>query len=121
MTTAELPSSIRRQLPKLQKPPVPTRSLTRLRDRPELEVEPTAGRIAEQHEQRQVIAAMLGTLSVRRRLIVELRFGLADGRPRTLEEVARQFGLQRETIRRIEGEAIAQLKSPPRVRMAAGL
>jgi len=43
--------------------------------------------------------------------IIELRYGLADGHPKTLEEVGQQFGLTRERIRQIEAKTLAKLKS----------
>ncbi len=57
---------------------------------------------------------MLGTLSERERKIIELRFGLADGRPRTLEEVGQEFGVTRERIRQIESKTLSKLRGPSR-------
>jgi RNA polymerase primary sigma factor len=45
---------------------------------------------------------------------VRLRFGLDDGRPRTLEEVGRQFGVTRERVRQIESKTLAKLRHPLR-------
>ena len=56
----------------------------------------------------------LETLSPRERSIIELRFGLIDGRPQTLEEVGRKFKVTRERIRVIEAKAIRKLKHPSR-------
>src|SRR6266498_1752470 len=50
------------------------------------------------------IVSVLRTLSARERRVVELRFGLTDGQPRTLEEVGREFGITRERIRQIEAK-----------------
>jgi RNA polymerase primary sigma factor len=58
---------------------------------------------------------ILGTLSQREQRILELRFGLADGRERTLEQVGKEFNLTRERIRQIEAKAIAKLRHPARV------
>src|SRR6266511_1474694 len=52
------------------------------------------------------IVAVLQTLSARERRVVELRFGLADGQARTLEEVGREFGITRERIRQIEAKTL---------------
>jgi RNA polymerase primary sigma factor len=57
---------------------------------------------------------ILDTLSPRERKILELRFGLADGRERTLEQVGKEFNLTRERIRQIEAKAIAKLRHPAR-------
>ncbi len=61
---------------------------------------------------RSRINAALSTLSIRERDVIERRFGLYDGRPYTLEEVANCFGLTRERIRQIEQLAIKKLKHP---------
>ena len=54
------------------------------------------------------------SLPPREALIVELRFGLYDGRPRTLEEVARQVGLTRERVRQLEKQSLSELRHPSR-------
>ncbi len=64
---------------------------------------------------------ILGTLSTREQRILELRFGLADGRERTLEQVGQEFSLTRERIRQIEAKAIAKLRHPARVSDLEGL
>ena len=56
----------------------------------------------------------LHTLPPRERKILRLRFGLDDGRPHTLEEVGREFGLTRERIRQIEAGALKKLRRPAR-------
>src|SRR3989344_1118646 len=56
----------------------------------------------------------LSTLAPRERRVLELRFGLGDGRPRTLEDIGREFALTRERIRQIENKAIRKLKHPSR-------
>jgi RNA polymerase primary sigma factor len=56
----------------------------------------------------------LGSLSRREQRVLELRFGLADGRERTLEQVGREFKLTRERIRQIEAKALAKLRHPAR-------
>ena len=59
---------------------------------------------------------VLGTLSERERRVLQLRFGLEDGRSRTLEEVGRVFGVTRERIRQIEAKALKKLRHPTRSR-----
>ncbi len=60
------------------------------------------------------VLAVLGQLSDREQEVVRLRFGLDDGRPRTLEEVGRTFGVTRERIRQIEAKTLAKLRHPQR-------
>jgi RNA polymerase primary sigma factor len=60
------------------------------------------------------IVSVLRTLSTRERRVLELRFGLTDGQPRTLEEVGREFGITRERIRQIESKTFAKLRHPSR-------
>jgi RNA polymerase primary sigma factor len=55
---------------------------------------------------------VLDTLNTREKRIIELRFGLVDGRERTLEQVGVEFKLTRERIRQIEAKAIAKLRHP---------
>ena len=57
---------------------------------------------------------MLGSLTKRERKVLQLRFGLEDGRSRTLEEVGREFGVTRERIRQIETKALRKLRHPSR-------
>ena len=58
------------------------------------------------------VRALLDDLPEREAQILELRFGLHDGRPRTLEEVGREFGVTRERIRQIEEETLLKLRGP---------
>ena len=57
---------------------------------------------------------VLDTLSEREKKVLILRFGLDDGRPRTLEEVGREFNVTRERIRQIEAKALRKLRHPSR-------
>ena len=61
---------------------------------------------------REGVEDLLATLTSRERKVIQLRFGLEDGRARTLEEVGREFGVTRERIRQIEGQALRQLRLP---------
>jgi RNA polymerase primary sigma factor len=65
---------------------------------------------------REKIDYLLETLSPREAHILQLRFGLLNGRAHTLEEVGQQFGLTRERIRQIEGRALRRLRHPRRSR-----
>jgi RNA polymerase primary sigma factor len=59
---------------------------------------------------------VLETLSERERAVLNMRFGLDDGRARTLEEVGREFGVTRERIRQIEAKALRKLRHPSRAK-----
>ena len=65
---------------------------------------------------REQVEAVLDSLNGRERRVLTLRFGLEDGHARTLEEVAREFGLTRERIRQIEAIALRKLRHPSRSR-----
>ena len=60
------------------------------------------------------LGQVLDSLADRERKVIELRFGLVDGHPRTLEEVGREFGVTRERIRQIESKTLAKLRHPSR-------
>ncbi|NEB36496.1 RNA polymerase sigma factor [Streptomyces sp. SID14515] len=59
---------------------------------------------------REHLEAVLSTLGERERKVVQLRYGLEDGRPRTLEEIGRIFGVTRERIRQIESKTLSRLR-----------
>ncbi|MBQ4233433.1 MAG: sigma-70 family RNA polymerase sigma factor, partial [Firmicutes bacterium] len=59
---------------------------------------------------------VLGTLQDREQKVLRLRFGLDDGRTRTLEEVGQEFDVTRERIRQIEAKALRKLRHPSRSR-----
>jgi RNA polymerase primary sigma factor len=65
---------------------------------------------------KEQLDAVMDSLTGRERRVLELRFGLADGRARTLEEVGRDFGITRERIRQIEAHALRKLRHPSRSR-----
>ena len=60
---------------------------------------------------------MLSGLAEREEKVLRLRFGLEDGRNRTLEEVGKEFNVTRERIRQIEAKAIRKLKQPARLKL----
>jgi RNA polymerase primary sigma factor len=66
------------------------------------------------------IGDVLTSLGERERQVLELRFGLADGYPRTLEEVGKQFKVTRERIRQIEAKALRKIRHPTRLRQLQG-
>jgi RNA polymerase primary sigma factor len=63
---------------------------------------------------REQVQEVLNSLTDRESRVLKLRFGLEDGRTRTLEEVGREFGVTRERIRQIEAKAIRKLRHPSR-------
>lgn len=65
---------------------------------------------------REQLVDVLGTLTEREQKVLRLRFGLDDGRARTLEEVGKQFEVTRERIRQIEAKALRKLRHPSRSR-----
>lgn len=65
---------------------------------------------------REQLTEVLETLTEREQKVLRLRFGLDDGRPRTLEEVGRDFNVTRERIRQIEAKALRKLRHPSRSR-----
>lgn len=66
------------------------------------------------------IGKLLDTLTEREQRVLILRFGLKDGRSRTLEEVGKEFNVTRERIRQIEAKALRKLRHPSRARMLKG-
>jgi RNA polymerase primary sigma factor len=70
------------------------------------------GELADRLLLKERIAEVLRCLAPRDREVLELRFGLRDGQPRTLDEVARMFGITRERIRQIEGRGLLRLRQP---------
>jgi len=73
---------------------------------------PTPGDFASAQLLRRDLSAALDHLNERERRIIDLRYGLVDGRRRTLEEVGRTLGMTRERARQIEAEALRRLRSP---------
>ena len=65
---------------------------------------------------KEQVSEVLDTLTERERKVLQLRFGLEDGRSRTLEGVGMEFGVTRERIRQIEAKALRKLRHPSRSR-----
>ena len=63
---------------------------------------------------KEQVEDVLASLTNRERRVLQLRFGLDDGRGRTLEEVGKEFGVTRERIRQIEAKALRKLRHPSR-------
>ena len=78
------------------------------------------GQTVDQHLLRERIAEVLRSLTPREREVIELRFGLKDGQPRTLDEVARAYGITRERIRQIEARGLVKLRQPIRSKRLMG-
>jgi len=76
--------------------------------------------LASQQLLKSQISDALNKLTERERKIIVLRFGLDDGRFRTLEEVGREFGITRERIRQIEAKALRKLRHPSYSRKLKG-
>jgi RNA polymerase primary sigma factor len=72
------------------------------------------GQHVDRHLLRERIAEVLRSLAPREREVIELRFGLRDGHPRTLDEVAKVYGITRERIRQIEARGLIKLRQPIR-------
>lgn len=81
-----------------------------------LEGAETVEDIVMQHALREKLEEVLKTLTEREQRIMRLRYGLDDGRKRTLEEIGQEFGLTRERIRQIEAKALRKLRHPSRSR-----
>ena len=75
---------------------------------------PAPSDAASQTLLREQISNVLHTLTPREEQVLRLRFGIEDGRPRTLEEVGKQFKITRERIRQIEAKALRKLRHPSR-------
>ena len=81
---------------------------------------PQPSEIASATILREVIERELHTLTPREEHVIKLRFGLYDGRSRTLEEVGKEFDITRERIRQIEAKALRKLRHPSRARHLRG-
>ena len=84
------------------------------------EYAPEPAEVASATILREVIERELNTLTHREAHVIKLRFGLYDGRSRTLEEVGKEFDITRERIRQIEAKALRKLRHPSRARHLKG-
>ena len=75
---------------------------------------PVPAEVASHTLLREKLSEVLDTLTEREEKVLRLRFGLVDGRPRTLEEVGKEFNVTRERIRQIEAKALRKLRHPSR-------
>ncbi|MFO0936767.1 MAG: sigma-70 family RNA polymerase sigma factor [Gemmataceae bacterium] len=75
---------------------------------------PTPGEFADKRLLQDRVREVLKSLAPREREVLELRFGLVDGTARTLDEVARMYGITRERIRQIEARGLLKLRQPGR-------
>ncbi len=81
---------------------------------------PAPGDTAARKLLRKELDTLLESLDERERRVLELRYGLLDGRARTLEEVGQEFGITRERVRQIETKALRKLRHPRRSRRLRG-
>ena len=72
---------------------------------------PLPDELAETTLQREALRSILGALSERERMVLELRYGLDGQQPRTLDEVGRAFNVTRERIRQIEHQGLKKLRA----------
>ena len=94
--------------------PVGEEKDSRLKDFVPDEVLPSPTEAAARELLKRRLDEVLSTLSPREQKVIELRFGLKDGKMRTLEAVGRAFGVTRERIRQIEAKALRKLRHPTR-------
>jgi RNA polymerase sigma factor (sigma-70 family) len=78
------------------------------------QVSPTVEEIVVEEEMKQALNDVLETITPREEKVIRLRFGLDDGKERTLEQVGNVFGVTRERIRQIEAKALRKLRHPSR-------
>ena len=69
---------------------------------------------------KETIDEILSSLTDRERLVIIMRYGLDDGREKTLEEIGNEVGVTRERIRQIEAKALRKLKQPSHLRKLKG-
>ena len=114
LTTDQVRGTLRMaQLPVSLEKPIGEKEDAKLGDHVEDELAESPFDVASVSLRGDDIEHALAALSARERQVIELRFGLHDGQPRTLEEVGRTFGVTRERIRQIENDTLKTLASLP--------
>jgi RNA polymerase primary sigma factor len=114
LTTGEVREILRMaQFPVSLEKPIGEKEDAKLGDHVEDELAESPFDVASVSLRCDDIEHALAALSERERQVIELRFGLHDGQPRTLEEVGRTFGVTRERIRQIENDTLKTLASLP--------
>ena len=78
---------------------------------------PVAAEAASQTLLKEQLMDVLSTLTPREEKVLKLRFGIEDGRTRTLEEVGKEFNVTRERVRQIEAKALRKLRHPSRAKL----
>ena len=73
--------------------------------------------VAENKMLKELLLKVLSTLTPREQKVIRLRYGIDDGRQRTLEEVGKEFNVTRERIRQIETKALSKLRQPNRIKI----
>jgi len=96
--------------------PVGQEGDARLGDFLEDQASPSPAEVTVRELLREQLDKVLDELTPREKRVLQLRFGLKDGRERTLEEVGQEFNLTRERIRQIQAKAIRKLRQPSRSR-----
>lgn len=80
---------------------------------------PFSHQLYEQKELKKMLYEVLDSFKLREKRVIELRYGLKDGHPRTLEEIGRVFGVTRERIRQIEAKALSKLRQLSEKRLSS--
>lgn len=74
----------------------------------------------EKEELKSIFQKIIGTLQPREQLVIKLRYGIEDNRPRTLEEVGKRLSVTRERVRQIEAKAFRKIRHPSKIRFLQG-
>jgi RNA polymerase primary sigma factor len=115
-TTSDGVQQIRRiaQHPLSLEMPIGEEQESNLGDFIEDDAAPSLAETATNEVLKEIMEEILGSLNAREGRVLQLRFGLVDGQPHTLEEVGQKFGVTRERVRQIEAAALRKLRHPRR-------